>query len=112
MGAPNARNRLERKWSVLKGLAFGAGFRDNVFDAYRFLMDNYDDNGGDPDHVYLFGFSRGAYTIRALSGLLHGYGLLCRGNEGHLPYAWRMFTDQVKDIGDTESTPTKHSRCR
>ncbi len=103
MGAPNARNRLERKWSVLKGLAFGAGFRDNVFDAYRFLMDNYDDNGGDPDHVYLFGFSRGAYTIRALSGLLHGYGLLCRGNEGHLPYAWRMFTDQVKDIGDTES---------
>lgn len=98
MGAPTARNRLEKQWTRLKGLAFGAGFRDNVFDAYRYLMENYNDG----DRVYMFGFSRGAYTVRALSGLLHGYGLLCRGNEGHLPYAWRMFTDQVEQIRSEE----------
>ena len=92
MGAPTARNRLEKEWSVLTGLAFGVGFRDNVFDAYRYLMEVYEDG----DRIFLFGFSRGAYTIRALSGLLHGYGLLRRGNEGHLPYAWRSFTSEVK----------------
>ena len=92
MGDPGARYWLERKWSVIKGLAFGAGFKDNVLDAYRYLMEVY--NPG--DQIYLFGFSRGAYTVRALAGLLHGYGLLRRGNEGHIPYAWRSFTGEVK----------------
>src|SRR5579875_3508008 len=32
MGAPTARNWVEKQWSVLTGLAFGVGFRDNVFD--------------------------------------------------------------------------------
>lgn len=94
MGAPTARYKWTQEWTKIMGLAFGAGFRDNVFDAYRYLMDAYNDNDGDPDHVYLFGFSRGAYTVRALAGMLHGYGLLCRGNEGHLPYAWRMYLAQ------------------
>ena len=94
MGAPTARYKWTQEWTKIMGLAFGAGFRDNVFDAYRFLMENYNDNDGDPDRVFLFGFSRGAYTVRALAGLLEGYGLLCRGNEGHLPYAWRMYLGQ------------------
>ncbi len=100
MGSTTARNALESKWSVVKGLAFGAGFRDNVLDAYRFLMDAYDDG----DQIYIFGFSRGAYTARALAGLIHGYGVLCSGNEGHIPYAWRMFTDQVKEMRDKGKT--------
>lgn len=96
MGAPNATHRWSREWSKIKGLAFGAGFRDNVIDAYRYLMEVYNDNGGNgnEDEVYIFGFSRGAYTARALAGFLHGYGLLCRGNEGHIPYAWRMYVAQ------------------
>jgi len=99
MGAPTARNVLEKEWTRIAGLAFGAGFRDNVFDAYRYLMEIYEEY----DRVFLFGFSRGAYTARALSGLLHGYGLLRRGNEGHLPYAWRSFTRQVKEKGEKEA---------
>ncbi len=91
MGNPNIRYMLPRFWSRVKGLAFGAGFRDNVLDAYRYLMEVYNDG----DDIYLFGFSRGAYTARALGGMLHGYGLLCRGNEGHLLYAWNMFHDEV-----------------
>lgn len=96
MGAPTARNRVEKQWTRLTGLAFGAGFRDNVFDVYRSLMQIYEEG----DRIFLFGFSRGAYTARALSGLLHGYGLLRRGNEGHLPYAWRAFNDQIKKKRD------------
>ncbi len=100
MGAPTARNVIEKQWSRIAGLAFAAGFRDNVFDAYRYLMEIYNDG----DRVFLFGFSRGAYTARALSGLLHGYGLLRRGNEGHLAYAWRSFTGQVKEKGGQQAT--------
>ena len=90
---PRARNRIARWWSQIKGLAFAAGFKDNVFDAYRHLMDIYNDG----DRVYLIGFSRGAYTVRALAGLLDGYGLLCKGNEGHLPYAWADYVSQHDD---------------
>lgn len=92
-GDPRAKSRIARWWSQIKGLAFAAGFKDNVFDAYRHLMDTYNDG----DRVFLIGFSRGAYTVRALAGLLEGYGLLCRGNEGHLPYAWNEYVRQHDD---------------
>lgn len=90
LGDP-AKKGIARQWSVIKGLAFGYGFRDNVLDAYRYLMQHY----AAGDKVYLFGFSRGSYTARALAGLLHSCGLLCRGNEGHIPYAWRIYTEKV-----------------
>ncbi len=92
MGDPGIRWAIPRFWSKIKGLAFGAGFKANVLDAYRYLMEVYNDG----DQIYIFGFSRGSYTARALASLLHGYGLLCRGNEGHLLYAWRMMIDQLK----------------
>ena len=93
MGNPAIQNAILRFWSKVKGLAFGAGFRDNVLDAYRYLMEIYNDG----DEIYLFGFSRGSYTARALAGMLHGYGLLCRGNEGHILYAWKMFCEEVEE---------------
>lgn len=101
MGAPTATNAFTRLMTKIGGLAFGLGFKENVFDAYRYLMENYNDNGGgdERDEVYIVGFSRGAYTARALAGLLDGYGLLCRGNEGHLPYAWKMYAEQHEHRG-------------
>ena len=65
MGAPTATHWWSRWWSKVKGLAFGAGFRDNVLDAYRYLMEVYNDNGGNgnEDEVYIFGFSREAYRL-------------------------------------------------
>jgi len=78
--------------SIARGLAFGLGFRENVLDAYRYLMQHYTRR----DEVYIVGFSRGAYTARALAGLLATYGLLCRGNEGHLPYAWRSYLERTR----------------
>ena len=101
MGDPTIRWRIPRLWSMIKGLAFGAGFKANVLDAYRYLMEVYNDG----DQIYIFGFSRGSYTARALASLLHGYGLLCRGNEGHLLYAWRMMIDQLKENHQQLKTP-------
>ncbi|MDH5670119.1 MAG: DUF2235 domain-containing protein, partial [Nitrospira sp.] len=77
----------------LIGGAFGYGFSKNVRDLYTELAHVYEPG----DHIYLFGFSRGAYTVRALSGLIQycgivdikqvGYGSLrkCVGN------CWRAF---------------------
>jgi len=87
MGAPTAHNKITKAWSVVMGLAFGAGLLANVGDAYRFLMNIFEDG----DQVFLFGFSRGAYTARALAGVLHMFGLLCPGNEGLIPYIIRLF---------------------
>jgi uncharacterized protein (DUF2235 family) len=56
----------------LLGGAFGEGLSRNVRDAYRFLVDRYEDG----DEVYVFGFSRGAYTARSLGGLIAFCGLL------------------------------------
>ncbi len=88
MGSPLARNGLEKQWSRALGLAFGAGLLANAGDAYRYLMEAY----ADGDRIFLFGFSRGAYTARVLAAMLYMYGLMHRGNEGQIPYLTRMFT--------------------
>ena len=52
----------------------GLGIDKNIQDAYRFLSFNYDQG----DEIYLFGFSRGAYTVRSLAGMIYCSGLLSR----------------------------------
>jgi len=57
---------------TILGGGIGLGLSANVRAAYGFLADNYNDG----DHIYCFGFSRGAYTTRAVAGLVSGLGLL------------------------------------
>jgi len=52
--------------------AIGLGLSRNVRDAYAFLAHNYCDG----DEIFLFGFSRGAYTVRSVAGLIGWAGLL------------------------------------
>ncbi len=84
--APEARFSLRGRLGMALSKAFGLGFRKNILDGYRFLMTNYQDG----DRVFLFGFSRGAFTVRWLAGVLHKVGLLHRGNENLLDYAMQM----------------------
>ncbi|KAK6810402.1 hypothetical protein RU639_013828 [Aspergillus parasiticus] len=56
----------------LGGGALGLGLSANVRAAYAFLADNYDDG----DEIFFFGYSRGAYTARAVAGLVTRFGLL------------------------------------
>lgn len=100
MGAPTAGNRVSKAWSIVMGLAFGGGLLTNVADAYRYLMDVFEDG----DKVFLFGFSRGAYTVRALAGVLYMFGLLCPGNDGLIPYITRMFAKQTRKAGGMTHT--------
>src|SRR3954451_16844410 len=64
IGAASALTRLGKWWTKVLGLAFGYGLTGDIGDAYKFLMDNFEEG----DKVFLFGFSRGAYTVRVLSG--------------------------------------------
>lgn len=64
----------------------GEGLQKNVEDAYRFLMKTYEEG----DRVYLFGFSRGAFTARALGGMLYDVGLLRIDTDNLLEYASKL----------------------
>jgi uncharacterized protein (DUF2235 family) len=100
MGAPTARNRVGKAWSVVMGLAFGVGLLANVGDAYRYLMNVFEPG----DRVFLFGFSRGAYTVRALAGVLHMFGLLWPGNDGLIPYVTRMYAKRSRKAAGMKHT--------
>jgi len=58
------------------GGVHGSGLSDNIREAYAYLAEHYEAD----DAVYLFGFSRGAYTARSLSGFLYAAGLPASGH--------------------------------
>jgi uncharacterized protein (DUF2235 family) len=58
------------------GGVFGQGLDENIRLAYEWLVENY--NPG--DEIYIFGFSRGAFTARALAGLVAIQGILKAGS--------------------------------
>ena len=68
----------------------GSGLNGNIEEAYRYLMDCYEPE----DRVYLFGYSRGAHTVRVLAGMLHKCGLLTKGSDNLIPYVTRIYNDK------------------
>jgi uncharacterized protein (DUF2235 family) len=60
---------------VVRGGVTGYGIDDEIIRAYTWLIENFDDG----DEIFIFGFSRGAYTARSLSGLISKCGILKRG---------------------------------
>ncbi|KAF0327311.1 sporulation associated protein [Colletotrichum asianum] len=79
----------EMKSSFWKMVDQGLGttFDAHVIAGYRFLMQYY----APGDRIYVFGFSRGAYTARFLSRMVFTVGLLCKGNEEMVPFAYRLY---------------------
>lgn len=92
MPEPWNSTNFDKRMDMLKGLAYGNGFLDNISDAYRFIVANYEPG----DQVFLFGFSRGAYTARAVAAVLHSIGLLYPATDNLLSYALRYWQ---KDFG-------------
>lgn len=77
----------------VRGGALGRGLFQNVVDCYRFLCHNYEPG----DRLYLFGFSRGAYTARSLAGLVRNSGILKRGEESAEREAIDLYRDYAPD---------------
>jgi uncharacterized protein (DUF2235 family) len=73
------------------GGTMGVGLASNVQTAYEFLATNYV-NG---DKIYLFGFSRGAYTARAVAGLIGKVGgLLLKQDMDLFPYVYDIYRNR------------------
>ncbi len=73
--APNESSLRPAEWtSLVLGLAFGYGLAENVRQMYQTLAELYESG----DRVFLFGFSRGAFTVRTVVGLLYRCGLPAR----------------------------------
>ena len=89
-GAPGALTAPGKAFTKFLGLVCGYGLSKNLADAYVFLMQHYEPG----DRIYIFGFSRGAYTARALTGLLGRVGLLERGCDSLVTYAIKYFHDR------------------
>jgi uncharacterized protein (DUF2235 family) len=94
--APSAWSWAARRLSRLGGLALGHGIRQNLGEAYTFLMNTWQPG----DKVFVFGFSRGAYTARALCGMLYRVGLLRPGSENLVPYAVRVYARRTGKDSD------------
>lgn len=75
------------------GGATAEGLAENIRAGYSFLANNYTSG----DEIYLFGFSRGAFTVRSIAGLIDGVGLLTKNG---LPYLSEVFKDWENAYND------------
>ena len=74
-------------WNWLLGGVIGKGLDKNVEDGYRFLIHNYVEG----DDIFLLGFSRGAFTVRSLAGLIRNSGLLHKLHADKIPDAIALY---------------------
>ncbi|KAF4618325.1 hypothetical protein D9613_011564 [Agrocybe pediades] len=88
-------------------LAIAWNFERTLMDGYRWLSDNYKDG----DRIFMFGFSRGAFQARALSAMIDKVGLLYKGNDTQIPFAYELYADdtsgkkdQVTEVGTSKPT--------
>jgi len=87
---PGTSNGLLSRVDRILGGAFGAGFESNVEDAIRFIAHNYDAD----DELYLFGFSRGAATARAVAQFLDWLGgVPVKRDDYYLPFLFRAYLE-------------------
>jgi uncharacterized protein (DUF2235 family) len=79
VGTGDKSNVFGRIYNFLAG-AVGFGLTDNITEAYKFLVLNYEPG----DQLYVFGFSRGAFTARSFVGLIRYNGVISRRSIGKI----------------------------
>ena len=78
------------KWERFRGGTFGYGLSRNLLQGYEWLAKRYTDG----DEIWIFGFSRGAYTARSLVGLIRKCGLLHIVTPALLDEAEQIYRDK------------------
>ena len=73
--------------------ATGRGLSESMLNAYRYLIQNYEPG----DELYLFGFSRGAFTVRSLAGMICNSGILSRNASGRVGKAFDIYSSRRYD---------------
>lgn len=72
----------------------GAGLAENVIEAYNFIVQNYEPG----DEIFCFGFSRGAYTARAVAGLVSDIGVIAPISMQFFPDLYRLYQTNSKRV--------------
>ena len=75
------------------GIVGGNGISRNIQQCYRFIFDHFEAG----DRIFLFGFSRGAATVRSLSSFIHYFGVLPKSRPELIGQAYRIY--KIKDEG-------------
>jgi uncharacterized protein (DUF2235 family) len=76
----------------VSGGAFGTGIEENIRALYRFLIYNWEPN----DEIYLFGFSRGAFTVRTLAGFMNLVGLVDKDGDYFVPDLYACYENNQR----------------
>ena len=74
-------------WRKLSGNVSGAGISQNILECYSFIFENYEAG----DSIFLFGFSRGAATVRSLSSFIHHFGILPKSRPELIEKAYGIY---------------------
>lgn len=99
-------------WDKVSGGAAGEGIELNIRTLYRSILYNYDEG----DELFLFGFSRGAFTVRTLVGFMNLVGLVQKDDDYYIPEIYGCYkhghgpgTDEwsqaFKRVQDTQPCP-------
>jgi uncharacterized protein (DUF2235 family) len=83
----------------------GLGLDEDIIEAYTFLALNHEPG----DEVYLLGFSRGAYTVRSLAGMIHCCGLVERKQMRRIPDAYELYRDRGVSPGAPKACQFRES---
>lgn len=94
VGTGRGTSRLARRMDKLLGGALGWGLEDNIVEAYRNLVFCYEPG----DQIFIFGFSRGAYTARSLAGLIRKAGILPRDRVHLVARAMELYRKRGRDM--------------
>ncbi|GAA5990080.1 hypothetical protein JCM10908_005813 [Rhodotorula pacifica] len=108
-GFPTFLSRARAQIAAFLDEGIAYSLASHIQRGYSFLM-NYWQPG---DEIFLFGFSRGAFTARALAGMLQQVGLLPAGNEETVPLAYNVYKAK-KDVADglrKETAAQAFKRC-
>lgn len=92
-GVGSGNTAVARSFDRWLGGGFGAGLMTKVEQAYRFLIFNYDPG----DEIFIFGFSRGAYTARSLAGLIRNCGIVEQAQARRMHEAVVLYRGREKD---------------
>ncbi|MCZ6574223.1 MAG: DUF2235 domain-containing protein [Planctomycetota bacterium] len=79
-------------WRKLTGSIAGMGISKNIQECYKFIFENFDAS----DRVFLFGFSRGAATVRSLSAFLALFGVLPKSRPELIKQAYKIYKKRNK----------------
>ena len=92
---PGLWGRFKRWVSQTLDEGIGTTFDQHVIAGYRFAMRYHNDG----DRIFMFGFSRGAFTARFLARMIATVGLLSKGNEEMVPFAYRTYQEYEMGSG-------------